>query len=276
MKNVVKTIFTKEKVILTILILLIMSLWLWQEASEKAVVIVPKERKADLNIYIEKENLTEADYTVLTEQTGLSGKELKHMSQKKHLGELSAFQDNLYEPYEVSCENFAPFVHEERLAGTVTRKLCDLKEGDILVTNCAHFLGYRNGHAALVVNAKDAQTLEAVVLGSPSAVQAIYKWEKYPVFVVLRLKGITEEERQQIVQYAMANLDGVKYSLTVGLTGSKDTDEKTHCAHLIWQAYKQAGYDLDSNGGRIVLPKDIAASSYLEVVQNCGMDVEKR
>lgn len=46
----------------------------------------------------------------------------------------------------------------------------------------------------------------------------------------------------------------------------------TQCAHLIWRAYAQFGYDLDSNGGWIVTPKDLANCPDLEVVQVYGMD----
>lgn len=46
----------------------------------------------------------------------------------------------------------------------------------------------------------------------------------------------------------------------------------------IWcgQAYRAAGIDLDSNGGWLVTPKDIAYSEELELVQAYGFDPERR
>ena len=43
----------------------------------------------------------------------------------------------------------------------------------------------------------------------------------------------------------------------------------------MWQAYFNFGYDLDSNGGAIVVPKDIATSPLLEVVQVYGFDPDR-
>ena len=39
-----------------------------------------------------------------------------------------------------------------------------------------------------------------------------------------------------------------------------------YCSELVWQAYKALGTDLDSNGGFVVSPDDIARSPYLTVV----------
>lgn len=51
--------------------------------------------------------------------------------------------------------------------------------------------------------------------------------------------------------------------------------EGTQCAHLIWRAYAQFGYDLDANGGWIVTPRQLANSPLLEVVQVYGMDPDQ-
>ena len=51
---------------------------------------------------------------------------------------------------------------------------------------------------------------------------------------------------------------------------SIDSVRGTQCAHLVWLAYAAYGYDIDSNGGLIVTPKDIAESELFEVVQIYG------
>ena len=43
----------------------------------------------------------------------------------------------------------------------------------------------------------------------------------------------------------------------------------------MWYAFKHFGIDIDSNGGAVVLPKDIANSDELELVQNFGFDPDK-
>ena len=56
---------------------------------------------------------------------------------------------------------------------------------------------------------------------------------------------------------------------------SENPLQGTHCAHLVWYAYKQFGYDLDSDGGRIVTPRDLYESPMLEIVQIYGMELPK-
>ena len=54
--------------------------------------------------------------------------------------------------------------------------------------------------------------------------------------------------------------------------GSGRRPYATHCSHLVWQAYKHFGYDIDSDGGPLVTCNDIARSDLLEVVQVYGFD----
>lgn len=48
----------------------------------------------------------------------------------------------------------------------------------------------------------------------------------------------------------------------------------THCAHLVWLAYSKFGYNLDSDGGYIVTPRDLYESDLLELVQIYGISPE--
>ena len=148
-----------------------------------------------------------------------------------------------------------------------------LEDGDILITPCSHSFGWRNGHAAIVVDAENGETLESVVLGTKSSLQSLEKWELYPCVMVFRLKGVSEEIRCEIAQNAKENLCNIDYGLEMGFLfpayGAEMT-EKTHCAHLVWYAYRSYGYDLDADGGRIVTPKDLSESPLLEPVQVVG------
>ena len=46
----------------------------------------------------------------------------------------------------------------------------------------------------------------------------------------------------------------------------------TNCSHLVWQAYYNAGYDIDTDGGPVCTSRDISMSDLLEVVQVYGFD----
>lgn len=115
------------------------------------------------------------------------------------------------------------------------------------------------------------------MLGTNTKLCSMQKWEELPSFQVLRLKESNHRNELEnicfswlVADYAMKNLVDIPYSLTAGMNPNEITIKKTHCAHLIWYAYKQFGIDLDSDGGIIVTPEDIRKSPYLEVVQSYG------
>lgn len=174
------------------------------------------------------------------------------------------------------------------------------RTGDVLVTFSGHVFGWRSGHAGLVVDGEAGLTLEAISLGKVSEICQLASWENYPCFALLRLKGGTEEEAAEIASYAVANLEKVPYdvlrltdglsvnfvsagkdgtsgtrALSAGEEPEADQDPElisgTQCAHLVWSAYSHFGYDLDSDGGRIVTPRDLYDSELLEVVQIYGI-----
>ena len=194
---------------------------------------------------------------------------------------LLRFQHNFFRKIDYVCEKNSPISREEAIVdeqgnyahGT---ELAPVHEGYIFVTKSSHTYGWRNGHAALVVDAQNGRTLESAVLGQNSSIQDIGKWTVYPNFMLLRPKRAAYEEMQEIALTALELLNDIPYSLTIGIFSPKSADRDkikgTHCSHLIWQAYSYFGYDLDSDGGMIVTPKDIANSPYLEIVQVYGVD----
>jgi len=128
-------------------------------------------------------------------------------------------------------------------------------------------------------------TLEAISLGHDSTIRSLRSWTEWPSFVVLRLTELSKRERAVVADYAERNLKQIPYSLTAGMWDeeaeelAEDLQEGealggTQCAHLIWYAYNHFGYDLDSNGGMLVTPKDLYESSLLEMVQVYGVKIE--
>ncbi len=154
------------------------------------------------------------------------------------------------------------------------------QDGDILVTFSGHLFGWRSGHAGLVIDADEGKTLEAITIGQNSQIRSLNSWQDYPGFVLLRLKGTDEEDRGEIAAYAAQNLVDIPYNLLSFCGRSVDVKKNswnstgTHCAHLVWLAYRHFGYDLDSDGGYIVTPRDLYESDLLELVQIYGISPE--
>lgn len=148
-------------------------------------------------------------------------------------------------------------------------RLSGLEDGDVLVTDATYCLGWRHGHVGLVVDATRGETLEAYSVGTVSDFNRVSAWEYYPRVLVLRLKA-SREQRKEIAAYAKEKLVGLPYRLAAGAVDDKDMKGEywgTQCAHLVWLAFHQYGYDVDSDGGWLVTPKDIADSDCFDRIE---------
>lgn len=197
------------------------------------------------------------------------------------LGVWKEYAEKDYDMEDVICAPNSIISWEERIREESLYKyadrLQDLENGDILLTPCSHTFGWRNGHAALVIDEDNELTLESVVLGTPTCVQNISKWRKYPGVMVLRLKEATKEERNAIAAYAMESMQGVNYGFWGDFSENLLPDfseaiRDTHCSHLVWSVYHHFGYDIDGDGGIFVTPKDISLSPQLEIVEAYDVD----
>lgn len=165
--------------------------------------------------------------------------------------------------------------------GKDTRKLIDLETGDVLVSMSQRFCFYPHGHAAIVVDGDKNIMLEARSYRAGSCTCGERKWTNLSSFVVLRLKEEIRKEfeknngynpAQSAADYAMNNLNGLKYSLFKDLRPLSGTiPEYTQCAHLVWYAYYACGLDIDENRGLIIKPKDFLKSDVFDVVQVFGI-----
>lgn len=233
----------------------------------------PEAERRDLGAVVRKsgyEALTEDDYRFIYGQTGLGRAAVQSLDSLERLYD---YQESYFAEIDFKCKANSPISCEERVRNSRIL-LAPLEDGDILVTNASHVFSWRNGHAAIVTSAEEGRTLEAVVIGTNSKPQNISKWASYPNFAVLRLKGADRETRAKIASAAVSCLDDVPYNVFIGLYPMKYSNitavKGTQCAHLVWLAYAAYGYDIDSDGGLIVTPKDIAESELFEVVQTFG------
>lgn len=280
---------------------------LWTQGTEKNACTRSLIGPQPLDSYLCRQTFTETDYSFLCQQTGLFPPAIDALWAQGELASLLGYQKAYFCNPSYLCEANTIISREERLTEPGGR-IClpALEDGDILITFNCHVFGWRSGHAALVVDAEQGLTLEARVLGTDSAVLSIGHWEEYPSFTVLRLKGTNTVQRAEIASYAREYLVGIPYRVTAGLfaapaaafpsEGALCPEEAmlppelfppaaesvssqhlavtppagTHCAHLVWYAFRFFGYDLDSDGGRIVTPRDIYDSPLLEPIQTYG------
>lgn len=265
---------------------LILSAWTYD--CEAQAHLVPDYRKTELGPALEavkgfadralsKQEIAaqEASYRVIFQQTGLSRWSVEQLLSQGKESDVLAAQDIYFRGVTVECAPNTILSREEELVGEADgMPVWNVENGDILVTFCSHVFGWRNGHAAIVVDAEKRLTLEAQVMGSSSLILSLDRWEAYPSYVVLRLKEADTGTRTKIAAYAAENLADIPYRLTAGFwPDGQGEPTGTQCAHLVWYAYRQFGYDLDSDGGRIVTPRDLYDSPLLEKIQVYGIQI---
>ena len=285
-------------------------LTLWTIQTEGEAHDTPEYEQVDLAPLLQKDCFEDADYELLFQQTGLTKLGVDQLFDSGRQEQLLYLQHRLFVPVAYECSRRYIFCHSERIigqdAGSIKTESGYLEEnctfcpaaqdGDILVTFSGHLFGWRSGHAGLVIDAEEGKTLEAITIGQNSQIRSLNSWQEYPGFALLRLKGADEEERGEIAAYAAQNLADIPYNLLsfcekrtdmenhsrskaerepeAEEDASKDMSVEyagTHCAHLVWLAYRHFGYDLDSDGGYAVTPRDLYESDLLELVQIYGI-----
>ena len=214
------------------------------------------------------------DRELLFLQTGLGSQAIDKLIAQDQFEVAFDLQDAMFEPTKTRCTPlFGWFTREDRRTSDGRIVLADLRPGDILLTFSTHSLGWRHGHAGLVVG--ENAVLESISIGQVSTVVSADHWRNYKDFVVLRVKGVDEDRQKAVAAYAEDHLNGVSYRLLSGWIGEKagNIDDPwfgAHCSYLIWYAWNQFGVDLDSDGGRLVTCDDILKSDWVEVVQVYG------
>ncbi len=258
--------------------------------ADRNVRFLPAYQKEDLAPLAAKESWTDEDYRTILMQTGLGRSAADALRAEGNAAALSLYQDEFFYEGEVRHEFTAGTVttlHDVLYEpGTDTEHhalFAPLEKGDVILTSTCHTFGWHNGHAVLVTDVRAQDVLESTAPGQKSRItHGGARWfAASPNFLVLRLKGVSKEERAELADRAKTELVGVGYTLTVGIFSPKDQCENgrapqgTNCAHLVWQSYKNCGYDIDSNGGLVVTVHNIAKSDLFEVVQAYGFDPDR-
>ncbi len=240
----------------------------------------------DLKNVAEKSNLQDEDYDLIFAQTGLGRVAVEDLRKAENdfYSVLAAFQTQKMCPATYQrCYLFFPTTTADVLRDEAGHNsdltLPPLQKGDILITKSTKTLLYRHGHAAIITDAENGRAIEAMMLGTVSGRTFVDNWKSYRTLMVLRPKA-EKEQIDNAVSFAERKLLRVPYRLLAGLFGKdqsgRESVTSTHCSHLVWQAYKVAGIDLDADGGWFVSPSDISQSQDVEVVFSYGFGEESK
>ena len=219
--------------------------------------------------------LTRQQRELLMEQTGLGEPGLDAVLEERDGEYLLQCQQAWFAQPETECIDNGLTSSEELLVDTRQPRPFDLQTGDILISLNSHTVGYRHGHAALVVDGDRGMTLEAATMGTDSMLLSASHWRDYPSFVQLRLKEDrydTQSAGEEAAAAAMEYLSGVPYDLFCGFflpSLPVQPPQTVQCASLVWYAYALTGIDLHLNG-IMASPTTLLNSPELEVVQSFG------
>ena len=191
---------------LCVLLSVVLGMGLAMAVVENSARVVPSYEKVDLTPYLEKEILSEEDYELLYHQTGLTRLGVDALEDRS---ELLDYQENFFfegvRAHSMAAVTTPRCVLQTEEGADFYAKLVPLQEGDILVTSTCHTFGWRNGHAAIVVDAESRRVLEATGPGCNSTLGTANWFAHGTNFIVLRLKGASLEERKEIASWAGNN-----------------------------------------------------------------------
>ncbi|MBO5373888.1 MAG: hypothetical protein J6A54_00380 [Clostridia bacterium] len=233
---------------------------------------VPAYDMVDISEALKKSELSADDYNLLYMQTGLTKIGIDSLlAEDSGIDKILKIQKSFFKDFGIDDDNFAIFSHYYEIKGDYP--LVSLQNGDIIVSASTEFSWWTVGHAAMVVDSDKKLIVEINGFGDTSDTTNVSSLKERGNFIVLR-PNIPKEDIDKIVQYTLDNLLDLKYDATIGVLSKKYVDniKYTQCAHIFWYAFYKFGYDIDSNGGSVVTPKNIANSSYFDVVQVSGFD----
>lgn len=260
--------------ILSILTLILASGQIAYEAADSFECWRPNYAMENISPLLEKEALTDGDYSLLYRQTGLTKIGVDRALAKGAAGKTRVLQiqKDYFAKHTVQHFRFAPYICTCNL-GTDNISTVYLETGDILVTSSTQLFGWRMGHAGLVINGAGEQILQAQAVGMASLIGDISDFSNRITFMILSPKA-DKQTKNDVAEYARKNLVGLSYDILRGVFSTKNSVDTTQCAHIAWYAYKQFGVDIDPDGG-LITPRGLANSPAMELVQVFGFDPVK-
>ncbi len=232
----------------------------------------------DIKPILSKAEFTEEDYKTIFYQTGLGRYAIDSIKNDADFIErVEEFQQGFFQKNEIVCKREAITTCMEYNASengyyTKSFTVFDMKPGYVLIMEGSHSFGWRHGHAGIALSSNTV--LEAPIIFQPASIYGISTWTYYPNFIMLRLKGATDSQLEEIAKNANRDLNGIMYSPFAGVFNKKQgkTPNSVQCAYLVWCSFYNYGIDIDKNGDSIVTVSDIKNSDMFEVVQIYGYD----
>lgn len=235
------------------------------------------------------------DYDTLFKQTGLTKAGIERAKNDINgWARVKSIQHSYFLKRSVAAVEYMPLICTDFIDGE-SASMIYLQRGDILVTSSTHFSGFRIGHSAIVTDGEGGIVFQSNQVGELNGYDtASAMFAVRTNFMVLRIKpeyfsdnGVEDQSYynnlDRATEYIETNFAKVPYRAVTGVFTKKDSMRSTSCAHLIWYGFKhfdderggRFNLDLDSNGRLLVMPKDIAESPYVELVQNFGFNPDK-
>ena len=271
--------FLKNKITITILIFIsvILMYIIFGIYNHNRAYYIPQYPMEDISDILDKDDITEEDYNKIFLNTGVSPEAAKEITDGGNTSILRVLNKMYFEKPSYKKTYIAFPVTASELNKGILTPLVPLKKGDVLITFNTHTLQWRHGHSAIVVDEKGEKILEHMSVGHKSKITLAKRWGIYPGFVILRHKD--SKLSSDAADYAVKNLSGIDYSIFAGIDkkdkSKNETVDSSHCSHIVWQAYKAVGCDIDSDGGKIVTPYDISVYEDFRPIQIFGINPEK-
>ncbi len=266
--------------IISFCILFTLAFMITSVISKKQGYFNPHYEKINLVPILSKSILSESDYQIIYEQTGIARpivEELKSLPEFEE--QIIAFQNTYFSAFKITFEYLTPVTRQDYIIGENQEalpgfELAPYRNGYIFLNKSTHTMNWRHGHAGIVIDAKRGKLLESIHPGTISMEQDVSKWLYFPTFKMMRLKNTTQTQLDEIALYASSTLRDLPYNIFAD-KNQGESPKDTHCSLLVWQAFKPFGFDLDATGGILVSPQNIADSPLLETLQIVGFNPNK-
>ncbi|MBO5712913.1 MAG: hypothetical protein J6R88_01750 [Clostridia bacterium] len=260
-------------IIFAVIILLTSTLFIGAYASESWKPWQPNYEKQDITEILNKPSLTDADYDVLYQQTGLTKLGVDGLLENGEKSTILQIQNYFFETQDIYYNSFAPLMGYMRRKNNSYVPHAVLENGDVLFSPSTFLSFLEMGHSSMVINEITESTIQASGYGVNSNVISADNIFIRPAFVIARVKA-DKTVRDTVASYASNNLLGLEYDILAGIFEPKAVKnlERTHCSHIIWYAYNHFGIDIDGTGDKIVTPLDLVVGENVEIVQVYGIN----
>lgn len=275
MRKIMRSGWIRAAIVLLSILLLLWSALECGRAVIKNTVSpwTPNYEKKDISYLLDGRELSGEDYELLYRQTGLTRLGVDGLLRAERASQILNIQDDFFATDAIVASNMPFFVTSfDRASGHY--EYPELQNGDIICAFSTYFSFAMLGHCAIVVDAELGMLAETTGYDSPFNYVHATEFFTNSTYALLR-PACDAETKARAVKFATEEMLGTEYDILAGIFEPKAPEElrKTHCSHAVWYAYMQAGLDLDSNGGKIVTPRDILRSDKLELVSSRGLDI---